>query len=309
MRPPGVPRATSQVGLGSARNFSSAKPIFQNVVQNAPLGLRVLGDADMLDMRKFKKEMKAAMLKRQASKGKERAASNLFEPLTMQGQNSEEMAYYFGATSSDETKPSVQLLIPLNPVNGATSFLSLDKSVDGGDAFFSAMLMSDLRFLSELHGNHHAKLRNLIGKLESVGCFDVDPDTSCPAAKAVLDEQGEKLVVTFYGAKWTATEVRQVLGFYEGQAWYELVDLGGSLPMSPLCSLILSDYEEPLSTSISSASSDVDDAYEHDRVSQSFYLPRISTTTAEESYIWGVEDFIHSLQETPRPVFRQRETV
>jgi hypothetical protein len=273
------------------------------------LGLRVLGDADMLDMRKFKKEMKAAMLKRQASKGKDRASGSLFEPITVQGRNSE-MAYYFGATSTDEAKPSVQLLIPLNPVNGATSFLSLDGSINGGDSFFSATLMSDLRFLSELHGNHHAKLRNLIGKLESAGCFDVESSTSCPSATAVLDEPGEKLVVTFYGARWTATEVRQVLGFYEGQAWYELVDLGGSLPISPLCSSILSDFdEEPLSSPISSASSDVDDVYEHDRVSQSLYLPRISTTSVDESYIWGVEDFIHSLQDTPRPVFSHRETV
>src|ERR1700685_1004392 len=45
-RPPVGPRTMTQVGLGTARNFSSARPIFQNLAQNVPVVGRAFWEAD-----------------------------------------------------------------------------------------------------------------------------------------------------------------------------------------------------------------------------------------------------------------------
>ena len=52
-RPPAVPRNISQVGLGTARNFTTGRPIFQNLadkMHNIPVASRAFLEAD-LDMR------------------------------------------------------------------------------------------------------------------------------------------------------------------------------------------------------------------------------------------------------------------
>jgi hypothetical protein len=41
-----TPRSVSQVGLGTARSFHSSRPLFQNLVDNAPIALRAFTEAD-----------------------------------------------------------------------------------------------------------------------------------------------------------------------------------------------------------------------------------------------------------------------
>jgi hypothetical protein len=63
-RPPTVPRSISQVGLGTARNFTTGRPIFQNIadkIYNIPVTSRAFLQAD-LDMRT--KDDRALMFKR-----------------------------------------------------------------------------------------------------------------------------------------------------------------------------------------------------------------------------------------------------
>lgn len=85
IRPVAVPRSGHNLGLNSARNFSSSRTVFENVVNNAPLGLRVLGDKDRLDMRTFKRKMKAAYARsdsRKHSKARERGRQ-ISHPLSL----------------------------------------------------------------------------------------------------------------------------------------------------------------------------------------------------------------------------------
>lgn len=343
VRPRAVPRGTDQIGLAAARNFSSARPVFQNVVQNAPLGLRVLGDSDRLDMRKLKKDMKAAILRARAEKGKGVPGSKtLFQSMDI-SVDSASMAYYFsqaraardGEGDSARTEPieaSAQLVLPLNPVTDSTHFLSYDEDAEQSK-FFSAMLMSDLRMLSELHGMHHARMRNLIHRLESAGCFEPNA-TGFSEVQAHLDEIGNRIVVTFYGPRWSMADVKQVLGYYDGPTWFNLVDLRGTLASrssesfddeSRTVSPLPSDFGDDLSPTLSESErlslagseygqpddasvmlSNDDDVAEHDRTARSMHIPSLQrnvSSTASESYVWGVEDFISGLEREDRPSF------
>ncbi|KAH9977315.1 hypothetical protein BGW80DRAFT_1288584 [Lactifluus volemus] len=71
-RPPAVPRSVAQVGLGTARNFTTGRPIFQSIadkIYNVPVTSRAFLQAD-LDMRT--KDASAFKHKRAAHEEKER---------------------------------------------------------------------------------------------------------------------------------------------------------------------------------------------------------------------------------------------
>lgn len=50
-RPPSIPRRVTDVGLGTARKFSTARPLFQHLVQNVPVAGRAFYELD-LDVQK-----------------------------------------------------------------------------------------------------------------------------------------------------------------------------------------------------------------------------------------------------------------
>jgi len=60
---PRGPHAVANIGLGTARNFSSGRPVFQNLVQNVPIVARALNEAgDSID--DVKRKMTATVMKR-----------------------------------------------------------------------------------------------------------------------------------------------------------------------------------------------------------------------------------------------------
>ena len=314
VRPAVVSRNTSQLGLGSARQFSGSRPIYQNIVQNAPLGLRALADSDQLDMRKLKCDIRAAHFKKlrmaKAEKGKERMWSRDSVNVVPYG-----MSNYFSAepVMCMATRPSVQLILPLNPVSDITPFLSYSEGAEESN-FFSAMLMSDLRLLSELTGNHHARMRNLIQRLETAGCFELDEASNKSSVRAEFDEVQEQIIVTFYGERWSIADVKQVLGYYQGPTWFKLLDLSSDeWPHLSLPSSIPSDLEDALTSHSSRRSSmasmfsqppQFDDKEEHDRVAHTLHMPLPAPlSSGSASYIWGVEEFIEGLHTIGKPTF------
>src|SRR6266478_7613297 len=71
-RPPAVPRSIAQVGLGTARNFTTGRPIFQNIadnMHNIPVAARAFLEAD-LDMRTKEDRGLALKLKHARRKSK-----------------------------------------------------------------------------------------------------------------------------------------------------------------------------------------------------------------------------------------------
>ncbi|KAI0003372.1 hypothetical protein BJV74DRAFT_881808 [Russula compacta] len=74
-RPPAVPHGIAQVGLGTARNFSTGRPIFQNIadkMHNIPVASRAFLEAD-LDMRSKDDHALALKLKHARRKSKKRS--------------------------------------------------------------------------------------------------------------------------------------------------------------------------------------------------------------------------------------------
>lgn len=334
VRPNALPRSTNQMGLGSARNFSSSRTVFENVVQNAPLGLRILGDKDHLDMRSFRREMRQAYLKKQKQeammgkgKGKALFLNNDFIGSRNIPAGIEEY-FPIDQEALAAIQPSVQLVLPLNPINDEAKFMSINEDAEES-RFFSVMLMSDLRLLHDMYGRHHARLRNMIAKLESAGCFEPDEITGWTSVKTMLDEQNGKLVITFYGQRWTLADVRQVLGHYETRStWFAIIDVKAQLSHSnseddlrSLPSSLPSDLgDEPDSSPLTRVSSF--EGYEEitsaqQQAAESLYMPSydsITSATSEthslhtlsptsRSYLIGVEGFLTDLKSSRRPTF------
>ncbi|KAK9894551.1 hypothetical protein P389DRAFT_97975 [Cystobasidium minutum MCA 4210] len=334
LRPNALPRSTNQMGLGSARNFSSSRTVFENVVQNAPLGLRILGDKDHLDMRSFRREMRRAYLKKRKQeaamgkgKGKALFCENDFIGARQAPAGIEDY-FPIDQEAFAATQPSVQLVLPLDPVSDEAKFMSLNEDAEES-RFFSAMLMSDLRLLHDMYGRHHARLRNLIAKLESAGCFDPDEATGWVSVKTMLDEENGRLVVTFYGHRWTMADVRQVLGHYETRAtWFELIDVKTQLSHSGS-----EDDLRSLPSSLPSEFGDEPDYQPMTRVpsfdgcevvspdaqqaGNSFHMPSYESIVSassethsmhtlsptSNSYLQGVEGFLTDLESSRRPTF------
>ena len=315
VRPKALSPGTGHVGLNSARNFSSSRPVFQNIVNNAPLGLRILGDVDQLDVCRLKRDMKAAYLQKLHLKTGEKGKGCSFG-LDKFATSPSEMDQYFSVGQDHHALATVQLFLTVNPVSELTPFLSHNDDAEQS-TFFSAMLMSDLRLVSEIHGKHRARLRNLIQRLERAGCFEYNTRIGQANATAEYDEVQERINITFYGERWGLADVKQVLGYYDGPVWFALVDLTRpgwhGLEHS---SSIPSDLERSLSRSSSSALvppnpaqlEDFEDLQEYDRVTQSMYFPAMAThSSSMNSYIRGVKDFIQGLHTDRKPTFNRAE--
>ena len=266
-------------------------------------------------MRRFKREMKAAYLKKrqaeQQGKGKGKMMNMSFAGIKAMPSTFD--SYFPVTVETAEHKPSVQLVLPLNPVNENTTFLSYTEDAETS-RFFSAMLMSDLHMLSELHGNHHARLRNVIRKLEMAGCFDVDLVTGDMLVQAQLDHASRCIVIIFSGSRWSMNDVRQVLGLYEGHpaTWYTLIDLAHdevhSFEVSPVPSSLPSDFDS-LSSSAQGSVYSFDENEEYERVASSLRVPTLGSTIVDhgprDSYLWGVSDFLDGLETGTRPTFQR----
>ncbi|TFY83100.1 hypothetical protein EWM64_g904 [Hericium alpestre] len=150
-RPPVVPRSVTQVGLGTARNFSSGRPIFQNLVQNVPIAGRALSEADW-DIRKREEQMlQFGKAKKGEKKGKGAAKAekvHFHDAASSASENVDaeaELDHYFPA--SPRPQVTTELLIPLAPT--PSSRLPLPSNPSS-----SKHPLLPIPALSELHYDH-----------------------------------------------------------------------------------------------------------------------------------------------------------
>ena len=122
-------RVATTVGLGCARNFSSARPLFQNLVDNVPIAVRALYEAadewDSLDSgitHKGVKKMRVALDGKKQNK--KSLGAQRMKPVKHTNNietHEDEMEHYFSAPRSNVT---TNLLIPLAPTPTARLPLS-----------------------------------------------------------------------------------------------------------------------------------------------------------------------------------------
>ncbi|OBZ75584.1 hypothetical protein A0H81_04849 [Grifola frondosa] len=214
-RAPAIPRTTTQVGLGTARNFSTGRPIFQNLVENVPISGRAFWEADWeLKLAKERQRMRVEKYgkKAESKKGKEMQKpkeKKVKKLATTEESKEAELEHYFPAPAVPEV--TTHLLIPLAAT--PTSRLPLPRHPMSA----STRPLLPLELIANIHtsyGTHALRVSSLFARLDAARVFD-DPAVHCetrgdPSGLCTL------LEVRFEG--WTASKVRGILG-EAGSGW------------------------------------------------------------------------------------------
>lgn len=239
------PPVVTQMGLGTARNFSSGRPIFQNLVDNVPIALRSLYEADLdVDFARKKTGVskrplytalnKPKVARVQKMKAKTNKASLRGSPVVEEKENVDvnaaaEFEKYFHTPATPAV--TTYVFIPLAPTPTNRLPLSTRDASRSSQGHF--IPMQQVGAMHASHSRHALRVSTLFSKLD---CADVwshagvscSPFSGCPrkassSVQSLSDEEDEQLegVCTFLKlefAGWSLAEVRSVLG-ESGQGW------------------------------------------------------------------------------------------
>ncbi|KAI0066323.1 hypothetical protein BV25DRAFT_1821241 [Artomyces pyxidatus] len=208
--PPAVPRSIAQVGLGTARNFTTGRPIFQSLADNVPIAGRAFVEADW-EM-KMKEERKLQLRKaKRSQKAKARRAVRAqeveFHPAAApEVETVAELNHYFPEPAAPAV--TTTLLIPLAPT--PTSRLPLAPSPV--ETRHPLLPFSELSALHYDHMQHATRVSELFARLDGANVW---------GGGAQCDVYGDRrgasvLRVRFAG--WEAKAVRGVIG-ESGSGW------------------------------------------------------------------------------------------
>lgn len=228
--PSPIPGNVTNVGLGTARSFHSARPIFQNVVDNVPIATRALWEAEW----EFKAKKKEALRLRKAEKDvTSRKTKEMLKakqkPIAVETPlevDSSELEHYFPQPPLPQVVTYLQVSLAPTP----TARLPLSaQSTTGINALHPLLPVSDIAATHRMHHNHSLRVSTLFSRLDAanvwadpgveVGAYAFGPGS---AGSHPSDKQCTVLRVTFAG--WTAAQVRSVIG-ESGQGWCDLEEV------------------------------------------------------------------------------------
>jgi len=213
-RPPAVPRNITQVGLGTARNFTTGRPIFQSVadkMHNIPVASRAILEADF-DTRTKHDSAMALKLKRNRTRSKKRAHPDCastkldFHPAATRptveaaAESEAEIDKYFAPAQVPDV--STTLLVPLAPTPTTRVPLAHTFAYDR-HPLVPFLELSALRVDTERHAS---RLRALFEQLDAAQVWD--QGATC---EALGGSRGAGILrIRFAG--WSAHAVRGILG-------------------------------------------------------------------------------------------------
>ncbi|KAF8590500.1 hypothetical protein K439DRAFT_1403596 [Ramaria rubella] len=208
-RAPRVPGNVTQVGLGTARNFSTGRPIFQHLVENVPVAGRAFYEIDWdLEMRK-EKNLK---IRRPNKNQHEAKLADKLTPVSgfvggppLIANDSEELQHYFETPSAPLVTTYLQ--IPLAPT--PTSRVPLTDSP-------SSPRLLPLPALAKEHASHskHAiRVSSLFRRLDAARVWE--RGASC---QTYGDRSGLCTILRIKFDGWSEDMVRNVLG-HAGKGW------------------------------------------------------------------------------------------
>ena len=229
-----TPRSVSQVGLGTARSFHSSRPLFQNLVENAPISLRAFTEADW-ELETNGKQPVKVVKKKETSKVKK--TKELAKPIEKKVQPVSETQVEFDHYFATPTVESVtNLLVPLAPTPSSRQPLPPTPSP-------SLIPLSILLDVHASHELHSLRVSSLFSRLDAAGVW-VDPRVSC---SVYGDPSGLASIMKIEFKGWTKAQVRAVLG-EAGKGWCLMEELGvEDLPESAPLSPVLSGMSTPFS--------------------------------------------------------------
>lgn len=256
-RPTPIPGNVTNVGLGTVRSFHSARPIFQNMVDNVPIATRALWEAEWEFKEKKKEE-------RKMRKAKENIAHPKIKEMLKQKQRPiiAETSTEIDVSELDHYMPQLALpevmtylLVPIAPT--PTARLPLSAHSNAGIGSLHPLLpVPEIAATHKMHRNHSLRVSTLFSRLDAANVWD-DPGVGVDAyayGQGLGDDSSDKqctiLRVAFAG--WTAAQVRGVTG-ESGQGWCAIEEvLSDPISVSSQTSTI--DDEEVLSSPQSVAS-------------------------------------------------------
>ncbi|KZT11571.1 uncharacterized protein LAESUDRAFT_720814 [Laetiporus sulphureus 93-53] len=220
-RPVAVPRGVGQVGLGLARNFSTARPIFQNLVENVPIAGRAFLEADWdVKMAKEKENMRLqkARMTTASKKGKgqmQKPVEKKFVVPTLEEHNAE-LDHYFPAAAIPEV--TTYLLIPLSPEQGSRLPLAVAPPISAST--HPLLPFEIVASVLTAHNTQSLRVNSLFTRLDASRVFE-HPGVHCeayggPGGLCTL------LEIRFQG--WDEARVRSVIG-EAGQGWCVLEEV------------------------------------------------------------------------------------
>lgn len=213
----------TQVGLGTARNFSSSRPIFQNLVENVPIIGRALSEADWeLNMHTEQRKMRRAAHGKGKKVEKTETKLRPYQKENVKATSADssecEMEHYFPSI----TVPSVTtcLLIPLAPTPSSRVPLSATES--------SADRLLPLAQLSNIHTSHEMhslRVSTLFTRLDQSNVWARGVlCSSYSQAPGIKGTEGVCTVLKVEFVGWTKAEVRSVIG-ESGTGWCVLEEV------------------------------------------------------------------------------------
>ena len=224
-KPPGfTPRSVSQVGLGTARSFHSSRPLFQNLVDNAPIALRAFTEADWELETRGKQPVK--VVKQKGTHGVEKTRE-MAKPIEKKVQpvleTQAEFDHYFATPTAEVI---TNLLVPLAPTPSSRQPLPSAPSP-------SLIPLSILLDLHASHEVHSLRVSSLFSRLDAAKVW-IDPGVSC---SVYGDPSGLASIMKIEFKGWTKAQVRAVLG-EAGRGWCLMEEFGvedslDSAPPSP----------------------------------------------------------------------------
>lgn len=273
-------KSTSQLGLGSARNFSSSQGAFANILANVPLGLRALGN-EGIDERKWKKVKRSIRSEMKKAAKKEEWSINTRGLLSKQ----QEFGMYFGTNKVQQERvesssaESVVLVISVEPTLPP---LASSSQFDPYSSDYRLLPHSTLYQIQAHYRIHAQRIHQLHESLLKAGVFD-DSATQVEAV-GFWDELAGKEVrqvhVTF-GPNWSVRDVRLAVGEWregsecEGEEkWFWIRDLQvekEEMEQAELYSLEdATPYEDD----------SIDSELVHNQVSTTFILPALDHSSS-----------------------------
>ncbi|KAG8928907.1 hypothetical protein FRC01_005189 [Tulasnella sp. 417] len=227
-RAPAIPRSISQVGLGTARNFSSTRHVFQNIVDNVPIHTRALWEAEW-DLKQKKAAQRKAIKKENKKKQTERipdklkAKETVKSPLSpaLSAVDSEDsvssigFSTYFAAPASTPLVKGVttSLTIPLYPPTSRRAPLPTSHPQD------SFLPLLELRDLHVTHSQHATRVTSLFIRLDGADVWSKGAICECYGGETT--GMVTSLKVVFKG--WDKKMVKRAIGD-AGKGWCELVE-------------------------------------------------------------------------------------
>lgn len=254
---PALSRNTAQhVGLSSARNFSSAgQGVFANVVANAPLALRALGDelrdghSYGIDQKRWTAVRRAVRsdMKREAARERLHRFPRLEKAEVIAAQRDQaflsrcdEFRQYFSAgnvageahanepDTAAERLPVV-LAITAEPEVYFDDFDMTESSMIQDPTSWRVLSRSTVSAFSAItraHEQHAHRIRALHNRLWAAGVFD--PNSGAHIESDQLSSCGRRreVHIVFDPAIWDIRDVKSAVGeWHSAASWFRIVDL------------------------------------------------------------------------------------